>query len=697
MQRRCRLFASVAAILLSSCQAKTIPLASTVTASGTLSDIFSQSNDGAQGANISTKSKGKGVKSPLRVPKLWGRQSKSDEKKSESVAGDDEAGNSDDGKSNKVSESKETEEGTKDDDTSPSTSDAGDTTESLKQEETSEKQSADGNDKTETTEQHHSEPQSTNNQTRSGVLYMNIAPPNSPMSPHHHARPVPYPYMPQQQSSPSQNKSPSLLSSLLSVLLPRPQHMPPSPYGPPMHPSSPSGPSPIISLVLRLALISLGTFIFDFLGVGSHSDAYLPTPAQHYTFERVNDRYRRDGSALRQALESPPPGVRKQRWKRVFGKRRREAVSTLILSEESQVVEPPSLGNGALYNRTVIIVDMKPDSRVGNGMAEHLRDTVSFLIEQHRDQVDKRNLANHHAFPSKFRLPFLPRRFSAASPSRSGRTHKGMRPAIGNELEIVLFLDSGGGTVQDYGLASSQLSRLRDEPHITLSVCVDRVAASGGYMMACQATPGHLFAAPFAMLGSIGVLMETINVNEVLQKYGVKPLVIKAGKNKAPLKTLGEVTSEELQMAQDDADVIHGAFQKWVTKSRPNVVASEEWIDKVCTGAVFLGKEAQELGLVDKVLTSDEYVAERIAAGDRVLRLLPYRGPQMFGLKISPLDLLLSGMDAEGRAKIRGRIQGLGMRMFRCAAPLFRVGATVGVLNHLASLQNNHPVYSWAA
>lgn len=374
-------------------------------------------------------------------------------------------------------------------------------------------------------------------------------------------------------------------------------------------------------------------------------------------------------------------------------------MSTLILSEESQLVEPPSLGNGGLYNRTVIILDMKPDSRVGNGMAEHLRDTVSFLIEQHRDQVDKRHHANQHAFPSKFRLPskLLPRRFSNELSSHNRRTQKGMRPAIGNELEIVLFLDSGGGTVQDYGLASSQLSRLRDEPHITLSVCVDRVAASGGYMMACQATPGHLFAAPFAMLGSIGVLMETVNVNEVLQKFGVKPLVIKAGKNKAPLKTLGEVTSEELQMAQDDADVIHGAFQQWVMNSRPNVVVSKDWIDKVCTGAVFLGKEAQELGLVDKVLTSDEYVAERIAAGDRVLRLMPYRGPQMFGLSISPLDLLLSGMDAEGRSKLRGRIQGLGRGMFRSVAPLFRVGAAVGVLNHLASLQTHHPVYSWAA
>ena len=467
-----------------------------------------------------------------------------------------------------------------------------------------------------------------------------------------------------------------------------------------MPPFAPSGNNPIVSLLLRLALISMGTLIMDLFGIGSHSDVFLPTPAQHYTFERVNDRYRRDGLALRLALESPPPGISKHRWKRVFWRRRREAVmnSTKLLNEE-MAKEIPSLGNGALYNRTVVILEMKPDSRVGNGMAEHLRDAVSFLIEQHRDHVDKRLFFNDHANSSMLPLPsiLLPRYFASSAVSSSRRTVNGIRPALGNELEVVLFLDSPGGTVQDYGLASSQLARLRNEPQMTLSICVDKVAASGGYMMACQATPGHLFAAPFAMVGSIGVLMETVNVNEVLRKCGVRPLIIKAGKNKAPLKTLGEVTPEELEMAQSDAELIHEAFQQWVMESRPNVVVSKDWIDRVCTGAVFLGKEARELGLVDRVVTSDEYVAERIAAGDRVLRLIPYRGPQ-FGLKLSPLDILLSGMDAEGRAKIRDRIQGLAVRVIQGIVPLCRVGVTVGVLNHLASLSTpSTSSYSWAA
>ena len=408
------------------------------------------------------------------------------------------------------------------------------------------------------------------------------------------------------------------------------------------------------------------------------------TILRHFTFERLNDRYRKDGSALRQALASPPPGIRKHRWNRVFRKRKIDAVSNFISSEDSTNVIP-SLANGKLYNRTVIIVDMKPDSRVGNGIADQLRDTVSFLLEQHRDHIDKRNRAESYQ-PLRLPSKLLPSYFSSSSYT------KGIRSSLGKELEVVLFLDSPGGSVSDYGLASSQLQRLRNEPHVTLTICVDRVAASGGYMMACQATPGHLFAAPFAMLGSIGVIMETVNVNEVLRKYGVNPLIIKAGKNKAALSTLGEVTTDELQMAQNDADVIHSSFQQWVLNARPNVVASKEWMEKVCNGSVFLGSEAKEIGLVDRVVTSDEYVAERISAGDRVLRLMPYRGQFML-----PIDLL-QGLNAEGRANIRRRIQGLGKGMFQCLSPLFRVVGAVGILNVVSALQFNQANgYSWSA
>jgi len=743
--------AVVAAIAPSVCQARTVPLASTAPASSARPGSRSGSIDAANNGPAEKKKRTR-FNPSLSMPKVWGRSNGKQSEPPSSSDGDDKndhekgqqstddadvkSGDDGDGKNPADTENYATnpvegaEGGVDADEKSSTTSTDADETlaEPLEEKETSSSQPKE--DGKMEIEAHPSEAQYSN-QTRSGIIY--IAPPVSPMMPQHqhHARPMPYPFVPQHQHHPHQhnnNRSPSLLSSILSILLPRPQNMPPSPYGPPspMPPSSPYGPGPgnnaLLSLLLRLALFSAGTLVLDLLGLGAHSDAFLPTPAQHYTFERINDRYRRDGSALRQALESPPPGIGKRRWKRAFGRRRRDAVGVLTLSEiedeggeernnnhhlagsetTTTTKEPPSLTNGALYNRTVIIVEMKPDARVGNGIAEQLRDTVTFLIEQHRDHVDRRRLDAKHAMSSRLfsSSKFLPSSYFSSKTSfrhrHRHRTPNGIRPALGTEMEIVLFLDSPGGTVQDYGLASSHLWRLRNEPHVTLSVCVDRVAASGGYMMACQATPGHLFAAPFAMVGSIGVLMETVNVNEVLKRYGVKPLVIKAGKNKAPLKTLGEVTQEELKMAQDDADVIHEAFQRWVTQSRPNVAVTEDWIEKVCTGSVFLGQEACDLGLVDRVLTSDQYIAEKIAAGDRVLRLIPYRGPQ-FGLKISPLDLLLSGLDAEGRAKISGRIRRFGRGALRHVAPLFRVGATVGILNHLASLHYHRPNYVWAA
>ncbi|KAL9181505.1 hypothetical protein ACHAXT_010310 [Thalassiosira profunda] len=680
------LLAAVAVATLPLCRARAIPLASTVAA-------------GRVNAESNVATKGEGEKRALRVPKLWGRQpdrkeigeidSQGASKQSEEAEPSDLNSKSDDG----------TDEMADQPDSKPDEGDAKDKAEPSDDAitDTVEKDAAtgEGDAKDEQTEQPDPSETQPANQTRPGILY--LSQPSSPMLPHH-ARPMmPYPFMPQ-QAPPPRNKSPSLLSTVLSIFLPRPQNIPPSPYGPPQPPSSPFSPggnSGLASLILRLALISLGTLIIDFLGMGSHSEAFLPTPAQHYTFERVNDRYRRDGSALRQALESPPPGVPKRRWKRVFGRRRREAVSLMALDETAGATkEQATLDNGGLYNRTVIIVEMKPDGRVGGGMADYLRDTVSFLIEQHRDHVDKRRQDVNSASSRILSPKLLPQYFAAST--NSHRSPQGIRTALGTEMEVVLFLDSPGGTVQDYGLASSHLSRLRNEPDVTLSVCVDRVAASGGYMMACQATPGHLFAAPFAMVGSIGVIMETVNVNSLLQKYGVKPISIKAGKNKAPLSGLAEVTQDEMQMAQDDADVIHEAFQQWVAKSRPGVVADKAWMEKVCTGSVFMGNEARDLGLVDQVMTSDEYVSERIAAGDRVLRLIPYKGPQ-FGLKLSPLDLILSGMAPEGRARLRERLQGLRRGVSRQASSFFRVGAVVGILNQLASMQNRRPDYHWPA
>ena len=90
-------------------------------------------------------------------------------------------------------------------------------------------------------------------------------------------------------------------------------------------------------------------------------------------------------------------------------------------------------------------------------------------------------------------------------------------------VEVIVLLESAGGGVSQYGLAASHLQRLRSNPNIQLTICVDTIAASGGYMMACMSSPGQLYCAPFAMIGSIGVIGQSINVQKTLEKYGIKP------------------------------------------------------------------------------------------------------------------------------------------------------------------------------
>ena len=488
------------------------------------------------------------------------------------------------------------------------------------------------------------------NSTRPGVMYL--------------GRPFPSPYVP------AQPPRPGLLSALL---MPRPQH-PPMPFGPP-----PSPPSPLLGLLLRLALISFSSFLMDLLGWGQ-DHAVLPTPSQHYTFERVNDRHSRDGAALMQALKSPPKGVTKNRWKAFFHKRRQSTIELLASSDKTEG-DVATLSNGKLYNKTVVIVEASSDPRIGMAISEQLGGPVSFLIEQHRDHLDRQRHANDKYQRTKF-LPRL-RRKKASPESDSGRTIDGVRSALGAELEVVLILNSPGGSVVDFGLAASHLARIRHEENISLTVCCDRVAASGGYMIACQADT--ICGAPFAVFGSIGVMTEALNFHEVLRNVGIKPISITAGKNKAPIKPFGEVSDEDLQLVEEDLERTHEVFINWVSEAR-NIIPTDDWKAKVCTGSVFHGEEALELGLIDRLATSDEYIAEKLRDGNRILRLIHYRGPQR-KMKISPLDLLTELADTEGRMKLKSRMQEYGRRMICGIAPLCRVGLAVGLLNHMALYQ----------
>ena len=174
--------------------------------------------------------------------------------------------------------------------------------------------------------------------------------------------------------------------------------------------------------------------------------------------------------------------------------------------------------------------------------------------------------------------------------------------------EVVLRLESGGGMVHGYGLAASQLVRIRDAG-IPLTVCVDKVAASGGYMMACIGD--KILGAPFAILGSIGVVAQLPNVHRLLRKHDVDFEVLTAGEYKRTLTVFGENTEKGREKFQDDLETTHELFKNFVARYRQQLP-----IDEVATGEIWLGIAALGKQLVDEIRTSDEYLAERAREAD---------------------------------------------------------------------------------
>ncbi|MEO1926855.1 MAG: protease SohB [Gammaproteobacteria bacterium] len=174
--------------------------------------------------------------------------------------------------------------------------------------------------------------------------------------------------------------------------------------------------------------------------------------------------------------------------------------------------------------------------------------------------------------------------------------------------EVVIVLESGGGTVHGYGLGASQLKRIRDR-EIKLTAAVDKVAASGGYMMACVAD--NIIAAPFAIIGSIGVLAQIPNFNRLLKKMDIDFEQITAGDYKRTLTLFGENTDKDREKFKEELEDTHRLFKEFVKGSREQVD-----IDKIATGEHWYGKRAIELKLVDELITSDDYLSNAAKEAD---------------------------------------------------------------------------------
>jgi serine protease SohB len=174
------------------------------------------------------------------------------------------------------------------------------------------------------------------------------------------------------------------------------------------------------------------------------------------------------------------------------------------------------------------------------------------------------------------------------------------------EDEVLLRLESGGGLVHAYGLAASQLLRFK-EKGIPLTVAVDKIAASGGYMMACVAD--RIIAAPFAILGSIGVVAQLPNFNRWLKARNIDFEQLTAGEYKRTLTLFGENTERDREKVRHDIEDIHALFKDFIAAHRGHID-----IDKVATGEHWFGKRALALGLVDELRASDDYL---LAASQR--------------------------------------------------------------------------------
>lgn len=189
---------------------------------------------------------------------------------------------------------------------------------------------------------------------------------------------------------------------------------------------------------------------------------------------------------------------------------------------------------------------------------------------------------------------------------------------------VLIRLESPGGVVHGYGLGAAQLQRLR-EAQLKLVVSVDKVAASGGYMMAAVAE--HIVAAPFAIIGSIGVVAQMPNFHRWLKKHDVDFEQVTAGEYKRTLTMFGENTDGDRQKFKEDLEQIHHQFKHHIAQYRPQVE-----LEKVATGEYWTAQQAFEFALVDELMTSDSWLLKR--ASNHTILHVSYQEKRPLGERI---------------------------------------------------------------
>lgn len=312
---------------------------------------------------------------------------------------------------------------------------------------------------------------------------------------------------------------------------------------------------------------------------------------------------------------------------------------TVVVSIVVVVIVAASVGRKASREG----LEVKSLNEKYKSLASVLRDAITQKDERKKvakaeKKRDKAKAKKAKKRPRCFIIEFEGDLKATAVPSLREEVTAILEVATGND-EVIVCLDNHGGVVHEHGLAASQLARIRDRD-ITLSVCVDKVAASGGYLMACVAT--KIYAAPFAILGSIGVLAQIPNFNRMLDNHGIDFEQITAGKYKRTVTMFGENTDADRAKLKEELEDVHALFKTAVKKYRPDLD-----LDKVATGEHWYGTRALELGLADEIKTSDELFGE--LAVDRDLYQVSYRIKQPFQKRLlANIDSTLQKLDAVG-------------------------------------------------
>ena len=218
--------------------------------------------------------------------------------------------------------------------------------------------------------------------------------------------------------------------------------------------------------------------------------------------------------------------------------------------------------------------------------------------EKARDKADAKSTEKR---PCAFIIDFKGDLKASAVPSLREEVSAVLEVATSDD-KVIVRLENFGGVVHEHGLAASQLVRIRNRD-IPLIVAVDKVAASGGYLMACVAN--KIMAAPFAIVGSIGVIAQLPNFNRLMDSHGIDFEQITAGKYKRNVTIFGKNTDEDRAKLKEELEDVHNLFKGAVSKYRPDLD-----LDKIATGEHWYGSSAIELGLVDEIQTSDELLAE---------------------------------------------------------------------------------------